>query len=117
MDKDMERNDAPHVHDENCDHDHHHGDYDDVETIVLTLNDDSELECVVLGIFEVDDVEYMALVTLDDEQVLLYRYLEDGEQDGDFTLENIDSDEEFDTASQVFFEIFGDEDEEIEVED
>ncbi|WP_425540206.1 DUF1292 domain-containing protein [Microaceticoccus formicicus] len=98
-----------------CDHDHFDQDFEDIETIMLTLNDDSELECVVLGIFDLHDKEYIALVTIDDEQVLLYRYLENGDDSGDFTLENIESDEEFDEVSRMFFEIFGD-DEELETE-
>lgn len=101
-----------HCTDQGCDHDHFDHDFEDIETIVLTLNDDSELECVVLGIFEHDDKEYISLVSIDDEQVLLYRYLENGDDSGDFTLENIETDEEFDAVSEVFFEIFGDDGEE-----
>ena len=53
-----------------------------MDIIHLTLEDDSELECSILGTFEVADKEYIALVPLDSEeayadQVLLYRYEED----------------------------------------
>ncbi len=117
--KDIDKNELKHEHTEDCgcgcghDHEDHENGFEDVETIVLTLNDESELECIVLGIYEVEDTEYIALVTIDEEQVLLYRYIEE-EGEGDFTLENIDSDEEFDAASKVFFELFGDEEEDEE---
>jgi Protein of unknown function (DUF1292). len=81
-------------------HDHDH--------IYLTLDDGSEIECHVLGTFEVDDIEYIALVPVDgEEEVYLYRYEED---ENGIDLINIEDDEEFDIASEAFYELFGDED-------
>lgn len=96
-------------HDECCDHDH-----EEMKTITLTLEDDSELECGVLGIFEVaaEGGEYIALVEFEEEQVLLYRYSEDEEDSETFSLESIDSEEEFNNVAEVFHEMFMDEDEE-----
>ncbi len=62
-----------HVHDENCNHDHEN---EEMDVIYLTLDDDSELECGVLGIFEVEDKEYIALLPMGEEEVLLYEYKE-----------------------------------------
>lgn len=80
---------------------------DDMDVIYLTLDDDIELECNVLGTFEVDDYEYMALVPIDDDQVLLYRYEEDEEG---FDLINIEDDEEFEIVSEAFYTLFVEED-------
>ncbi|NMB09598.1 MAG: DUF1292 domain-containing protein [Tissierellia bacterium] len=100
-------------HDGCCDHDHDH-EHEEMKTITLTLEDDSELECGVLGIFEVpaEGAEYIALVEFEEEQVLLYRYFEDKEDEETFSLESIESDEEFNNVAEVFHEMFMDEDEE-----
>lgn len=93
-------------HDENCncEHDHQHCDCDhEMDVIYLTLDDDTELECNVIGIFEVDDYEYIALVPVDDDQVLLYRYEE--YEDG-IDLINIDDEEELDIVSEAFYTLF-----------
>lgn len=103
-----------------CNHDHEHGacdcgNYDEMDIIHLTLEDDSELECSILGTFEVADKEYIALVPLDSEeayadQVLLYRYEED--EDG-IVLINIEDEEEFDKVIEAFYMLF----EEMDLED
>lgn len=84
-----------------CNHDHDHD--HDVDIIYLTLDDGEELECEVIGFFEVEDVEYIALVPVDDDQVFLYRYEE--YEDG-FDLINIEDDEEFDIVSEAFYALF-----------
>ncbi len=90
-------------YDDNCDC----GCEDDMDVIYLTLDDGKELECNVIGTFEVDDEEYIALVPIDDDQVLLYRYEDDEEG---FDLINIEDDEEFDIVSEAFYTLFVDED-------
>ena len=94
-------------------HDHDHLE-EGLDSIVLTLEDDTELECDVLGIFEVpeEDRDYIALVSMEDEQVLLYRYLEDEEDPETFRLDSIETDEEFDHVAEVFNELFLEEEEE-----
>lgn len=77
-------------------------------TVTLTLDDGSELECVVLTIFEAGDKEYIALLPLDgkeaeDGEVFLYRYLEDA--NGNPDLENIESDEEYEIVADAFDEL------------
>ncbi len=99
-------------HDENCDCCNHDGeDYkdccDEFDTVYLTLDDDSEIECNILGIFEVEDKEYIALLPYDDDQVFLYEYVED--EDG-IDLINIEDDEEFDVVSEAFYTLFVEED-------
>lgn len=50
-------------------------------TVTLTLDDDTELECAVITIFEADGHDYIALLPLEGEDfedgsVYLYRYAE-----------------------------------------
>ena len=71
-------------------------------------NDGTELECVVLTIFEAGEKEYIALLPLDgreaeDGEVYLYRYVED--INGNPDLENIDSDEEYEIVADAFDEL------------
>ena len=76
-------------------------------SVTLTLENDEELECAVLTIFETDGREYIALLPLDengdndDGQVYLYRFIDNGE-DKEPGLENIIEDEEFERVSEAF---------------
>ena len=81
---------------------------DEQMTVTLTLDDGTELECVVLTIFEAGEKEYIALLPLDgreaeDGEVYLYRYVED--INGNPDLENIDSDEEYEIVADAFDEL------------
>ena len=100
----------------NCDcnnheHEHDHDHEDEIETISLTLDDGTEVECEILGTFEMNDINYIVLMPEEDEEVLIYRYKEEGDQ---ISLEAIESDEEFETVSEAFDELFGEEDEGID---
>ena len=80
---------------------------DEEMTVTLTLDDGTELECVVLTIFEAADKEYIALLPLDgneaeDREVYLYRYSEDAEGNPD--IQNIESDEEYEIVADAFDE-------------
>ena len=76
-------------------------------TVTLTLDNNEELECAVLTIFECGDQQYIALLPLDengdneDGQVFLYRFIDNGE-DEEPGLENILEDEEIERVSEVF---------------
>ena len=75
-------------------------------TVTLTLDDDTELECAVLTIFEAAGRDYIALLPLDgaeDEEgeVYLYRY---SEVDGQPELDNIQDDDEYEAAADAFDE-------------
>ena len=78
-------------------------------TVTLTLENNEELECAVLNIFEADEKENIALLPLDengdntDGQIYLYRFIDNGEEE-EPGLENIEEDEEFDRVSAVFNE-------------
>lgn len=76
-------------------------------TVTLTLDNDGELECEVVSIFEAGDREYISLLPLGGEEeengeVFIYRFKlsEDGEPD----LENIEDDAEYEMAADAFDE-------------
>lgn len=84
----------------------------ELETMFLTLEDDTELECGILGVFEVEGMEgkeFIALLPLEDETVLLYEYKENGE---DVELTVIEDDDDFEKVSNTFYDLFDGEDEE-----
>lgn len=77
--------------------------------VTLTLDDDSEVECQVLTIFEACSRDYIALLPLDDEgepneegEVYIYRYSEDA--DGQPNLDNIEDDDEYEQVADRFDE-------------
>lgn len=77
-------------------------------TVTLTLDNDEELECAVLTIFETEGQEYIALLPLDEEgnnedgQVFLYRYSETEAEEPQ--LENIEDDDEYERVADKFDE-------------
>ena len=98
----------------NCDETKCNGDCSscggDGVTVTLTLDDDSTVECAIVGIFDGGDKEYIALLPLDEDgnpneagEVYLYRYFED--EDGNPSLENILDDEEYEIVADRFDEI------------
>lgn len=78
----------------------------DSPTVTLTLDDDSEVTCAVLNIFAVGEKEYIALLPLNENgesasgEVYLYRYMKNA--NGDPELDNIDDDNEYMAAADVF---------------
>lgn len=84
---------------------------DDTDILVtLDLDDGSQVECEILTIFTVDKQDYIALLPVDDAgepneegEVYIYRYSEDA--DGNPSLENIESDEEYEAVSDRFDEL------------
>lgn len=82
-------------------------------TVSITLEDDTVIDCVVLGIFEADGREYIAVLPEDgkeDEEGLVYLYRYSEGQEGEPILENIESDEEYEIVSDAFDEMLDEED-------
>ncbi|MGN0352732.1 MAG: DUF1292 domain-containing protein [Roseburia sp.] len=78
--------------------------------VTLDLDDGSQVECEILTIFDIGEQDYIALLPLDekgepneDGEVFIYRYSEDAE--GNPSLENIQSDEEYEAVSDRFDEL------------
>ncbi len=79
--------------------------------VTITLEDDSEVECQVLTIFEVEGQDYIVLIPEDEidseeGEIYIYRYFED--EDGEPGLDNIESEEEFEMVSDVFDQLVED---------
>lgn len=94
--------DNKHVHDE------------EMEIMTLTLDDDTELDCAVIGIFEVEEKNYIALIPLvdegeEEEEVLIYEYNEIDEEEFELTL--IEKEEDFELVSEAFYALYTEEDE------
>lgn len=78
-------------------------------TVTLTLDNDEELECAVLTIYEAADKQYIALLPITEEEdeeeeseIYIYRFSED--ENGEPVLENIEDDDEYDCAADKFDE-------------
>ena len=75
-------------------------------TITLTLEDDTEVECAILTIFPVENREYIALLPLDENgqnetgEVYLYSFSRTAK--GDPMLANIEDDAEYAAAADAF---------------
>lgn len=90
-----------------CDHDH-----EEIPVIkVLFDGEDEETPCDVLGIFDVEGKEYIAIIPQDSEDdVLLYGFEEN--EENEINLTEIESDDEYDKVASAFEEDFFDPEEE-----
>lgn len=95
---------SEHKHDADCGC----GIGDEEITVSLTLDDGEEVNCAVICIYAVEKQEYVALLPLDengegneDGEVYLYKYTE---EDGQPTIDNIETDEEYEAAAEGFDE-------------
>ena len=80
-------------------------------TVTLTLDDDTEVECVVLTIFTAGERDYIALLPMEGEdseegEVYLYHYSET--EDGTPVLDNIEDDDEYEIVADAFDEMLDD---------
>ncbi len=81
--------------------------FENEPTILLSLDDGTELVCVVLSIYEIDEQQYIALLPQaqedeDEEEmdVYIYRFAED--EEGNPLLDNIEDDDEYNKAVETF---------------
>lgn len=88
---------------------------EDENIITLEFEDGSAEDCVILGVFEFEGQDYIALFPVEapeddneDESVYLYKYTEIGDE---FELGDIEDEELFDRVSKEFERVI-----EIEVE-
>lgn len=90
----------------NCDnhHDHEH----EIDYITITNFDGTDLDCAILGTFEVETIEdksFIALLPKDSDEVILLSFVVDGEE---LVLDQI-ADEHFDKVSVEFMQLYGEE--------
>ena len=83
------------------------GEAEEVDYITLEFDDGTEVECEIMGVFDADGKEYIALIPDDGtDDVYIYGYKEVG--DDEYDLIDI-SDEEFEIAVAEFDRIVADE--------
>lgn len=83
---------------------------DDDILVTLDMDDGTQVECEIITIFDLDDQDYIVLLPLDENgeendegTVYIFRYFED--EEGNPSLENIQSDEEFEAVEEKFDEL------------
>jgi hypothetical protein len=81
------------------------GDCEDFDTVYLMMEDGSEIECNTIGTFITNGKQYIALVPVDEEEVIFYQ-LEESEEG--FELLEIENEDEFETVIDTFYELFAD---------
>ena len=85
--------------------------YFEIDTIMIPLEDGSEMECAIMDEFEAEGRNYMVLSPIEEgdeigEDEYLYRYEEDGD---DVILSYIDDDEEMERISELYAEMCAEE--------
>ena len=70
----------------------------DENRLTLEFDDGTVLETEILGTFEVNGLEYIALAEIDSDDVYLYRYIDNGDE---FELGDV-PEEDFDMVSKEF---------------
>lgn len=100
----------------NCceEHDHHNdgcgcGHDHEENMIYLTTEEGEDMACAVLGVFEFENHEYIALLPENTETVFIYGFKEDGEE---IELTRIEDEEHYEKVSGVFLSIWEEEAEE-----
>lgn len=84
-------------------------DEDDIR-VTLSMDDGEDVECRILTIFDIGEQDYIVLLPLDESgddneegEVFIYRYSED--EDGNPSLSNMESDDEYEAVSDRFDEL------------
>jgi uncharacterized protein YrzB (UPF0473 family) len=84
-----------------CGHEHsHEHEHDEHDVVTLILDDNSELKCPVIDIFDIEEQSYIALLHPVEETVLLYRFTD--YEDGTIEIDTIEDDAEFERVSSTF---------------
>ena len=77
---------------------------EEADFITLEFDDGVEIECEIMGVFDYEGKEYIALIPNDgSDDVYIYGYKEVGEEE--FELVDIESDEEFEKVVAEFDKI------------
>ena len=85
---------------------------EDNPVLHLELEDGTLMDCAVIAIFEAGSMTYIALVPVEelendaeDTALLLYRYIEDGDDPESFELAEIQTDEEYELVTSTLDQI------------
>lgn len=82
---------------------------DELLTVPLMLEDDTQIECYVIAIFNIGVREYIALLPKDqsEQEILLFRY--NSLIDDEIEIKNIEDEEEWEQAVTKFDELMEEE--------
>ena len=81
---------------------------EELDIITLEFDDGAEVECEIMGVFDYEGKEYIALIPHDDsDDVYIYGYKEVG--DDEFELVDIEDDDEFEKVVAEFDKIMAEE--------
>ena len=81
---------------------------EEADFITLEFDDGAEIECEIMGVFDYEDKEYIALIPNDGtDDVYIYGYKEVGEDE--FELVDIEDDAEFEKVVAEFDKIMAEE--------
>jgi len=95
-------------HDEcGCGHEHDH-ECGCGETVTLSFDNGEEMVCNVLGVFDALEREYIALLPIGEEEVVVLRH-EEGEESSE--LSPIEDDAEYEAVVKVFEALFNEDEE------
>ena len=84
---------------------------EEAEVITLEFDEGEPVDCEIMGIFDFEGKDYIALIPDDgSDDVWLYGYIED-EKEGTFELEDIEDEEQFNKVAKEFDEIMADNEE------
>ncbi len=79
------------------------GKNDNEEYITIEFDNGETKDCAVLGVFEVGDREYLAVLNEEAEEVYFYKYFETEEG---YELLDLEDDDEYEAVSDAFDEVF-----------
>ena len=80
---------------------------EEVEIITLEFDDDTKVDCEVMGVFPLGEKDYIALIPDDGtDDVYLYQYQE--YDDGTYEILDIEDDDEFGKVAAEFESIMAD---------
>jgi len=91
-----------------CGHDHDHDHEENM--IYLTTEEGEEMACAVLGVFDFEAQEYIALLPENTETAFIYGFNEDGEE---IELTRIEDEDHYQKVSDVFMSLWEEEEEEV----
>lgn len=81
---------------------------EELDIITLEFDDGGEVECEIMGVFDYEGKEYIALIPHDDsDDVYIYGYKETG--DDEYELVDIEDDDEFEKVVAEFDKIMAEE--------
>ncbi|MDD4568807.1 MAG: DUF1292 domain-containing protein [Tepidanaerobacteraceae bacterium] len=75
---------------------------DERETITLLDESGQETEFEVLGVINVEDIDYAVLIPIDDDEDQAYIFRIDSDEDGEEVLSEVEDDEEFDMVKKAW---------------